>query len=542
MRTKTKKTLALMMATFSVASVMGACNSGRGKGIDKYTIVLTVFNGGYGSAWAERAANEWNAENVETTGYRIEFNPNKDEWFTQQANIVAGTSVDDIIIGSPDYKWAIAKNAFEDLTDVWSATPEGDSKSIMEKLKPSEQEFVDMIFKDEKTDKYYGLPLATGLQGFIYDHDIFLKKGYLIADAKTPQGKPKLISDPTEKLSAGRDKEYGTFDDGHPLNMEEYNLMINAISSTPNMYTYLWPGSYDYYLDSLNTTIIGDYDGFDALNGAIHLDFTYTNPVTGESIVINKDNGYEVYKMEGRKKWLEFLYNYMDDPNYYHPASAKSTSHTDAQKKFVYGAAYNGTTDDKQTAFLYDGVWWENESRANFKSLSGRGNKAYEYGTRNYKMMMMPILDEHQVEQDRYIVSTADDISVGVKKQTDPKKLECIKDFLVYLFSDKKLLDIDNTSNMLVPYYYEATLEERNQMTRFGRNMREILESDKVQLFRRAILDNYYQTNLRAAYVDGKSVGYACEAMLRGPGIVTKGNPTTIFADTYTYFLNIWGD
>ncbi len=541
MRNKTKKALALLMATCAATSMLGACGK-RGKGIDKYTIVFTVFNGGFGSAWADRTANEWNAANAETTGYRIELNPNKDEWYQQQANIEAGTSVDDIIVGGPDYKWGIAKNALEDLSDVWNATPDGEAQTIMEKLKPNEKDFVDKIFKDSQTGKYYGLPLATGLQGFIYDHDIFLQKGYLIADEKTPGGKSQLISDPTQKLSAGRDKEYGTFDDGHPLNMEEYNLMISAISSTANMYTYLWPGSYDYYLDSLNSTIVGNYDGYDALMGATYLNFTYTNPVTGESIPINQDNGYEVYQMEGRRKWLEFLYDYLCDPNYYHPASAKSTSHTDAQKKFVYGAAYNGSTSDKQVAFLYDGVWWENESRANFESLSSRGNKAYEYGTRNYKMMMMPILDEHQVEQDRYIVSTADDLNVAVKKQTDPKKLECIKDFLVYLYSDKKLLDIDNTANMMVPFQYEATDVERAQMSKFGQNMRDIISSDKVQVVRRIILDVYRQTNLRSAYVDGKSVGYACEAMLRGPGITTKGNPTTIFADTYAYYQDRWGE
>lgn len=541
MKKNFKKTMALLLASCALTSTMVACGP-RGHGIDSHTIVFTVFNGGWGSAWAERAVNEWNSANAESTGYRIELNPNKDEWFTHQANLEAGTAIDDIYFSNADYKWAYAKNAFEDLTDVWNSTPTGESKTVMTKLKTNEKEFVDLIFKNPNDNKYYGLPLATGLQGFIYDHDIFLQKGYLIADEKTPDGKSKLITDPAQKLSAGRDKEYGTFDDGHPLNMEEYNLMINAIAATSNMYAYLWGGSYDYYFDSLNTTMIGDYDGYEALLGAINLDFTYTNPVTKEVIQIKEDNGYEVYKMEGRRKWLNFLYDYVSNPLYYHPSSAKSTSHTDAQKKFVYGAAYKGTTADKQSAFLYDGIWWENEARANFNSLSGRGDKSYTYGTRNYRMMMMPIIDEHQMEQDRYIVSTADDLNICVKKQKDPEKLKCIKNFLTYLYSDAKLLDIDNTTNMLVPFNYEATKEQRAEMSVFGQNMRKIYESDKVQVFRRIVLDTYYKTSLREAYVDGKSVGYAVDAMLRGPGIVTKGNSTTIFDDTYTYFKNRWGD
>lgn len=531
--------MALAVGTLCSTGMMAACGGGTGGGkVDKNTIVFEVFNGGYGYDWAEQAAEEWNSANSETTGYRIEMNPTKDEWYEQSANLQAGTAVSDIYIGGADYAQAATKGWIEDLSDVWNSTPNGENKTVRQKLKSNETDYVEMIFN--QSGKYYGLPLATGFQGFIYDHELFLEKGYLIADEKGANGESKLISSPSDKLSAGRDGEYGTFDDGHPVDMDEYNLMINAISSTSNMYAYLWAGAYDYYLTTLFYNIYANYDGYEAFMGSLDLDLTYTNPITKESLTITSENGYEIYNMEGRRKAYTFEDTYLADPKYYHPASAISTTHTDAQKKFVYGAAYEGTTSDKQAAFLYDGVWWEREARANFNSLSDRGNSEYAYGTRDYRMMFAPIIDDNQVEQNRYIISSSDDLSVFVKKQSDASKLAAIKDFLTYLYSDKVLKNIDLTSGALVPFDYEISEAELNTTTKFIRNMMEIYASDKVQIIRKKVITTYSATPVEIAYVGSSRITYPIDAMQRGAGLTTKGDATKLFEDTYAYYKKNW--
>lgn len=536
------KKLAMTMATCMLATtcLSAAACGGTGGSFGKNSIVFEVFNGGYGSDWAEEAVDAWNEENAETMGYRIELNPNKNEWYEQAANFEAGTAVSDIYVGDAKYQEAVAKGWLEDLSDVWSSIPDGESKTIRQKLKANETDYVETFFK--QNGKYYGLPLTTGLQGFIYDHDIFLENGWLIADAKGANGKSKLISSPEEKLSAGRDGEYGTFDDGHPVDLAEYKLMIGAISQASNTYAYLWAGEYDYYLSSLFYNIYANYDGYDAFMGSLNLDLTYTNPDTKVVTEITEANGYEIYNMEGRKKALEFLDTYLADPQYYHFASAQSTSHTDAQKKFVYGAAYKGTTPDKQSAFLYDGVWWEREARANFKSLSDRGNNEYTYGKRDYRMMFAPIMSENQAEKDRYIVTSKDNMNVFVKKQSDEKRLAAIKDFLVDLYSDKHLKNMDLTSGMLVPFQYEITDEELSTASTFVRNMMKVAASDKVQVIRSNYMTVLAKTTIETVYVENKSYTYPINAMQRGAGLTVAGNAATLFADTYNYYKKNWSD
>ena len=52
------------------------------------------------------------------------------------------------------------------------------------------------------------------MNGFVYDHEIFYNKGYLFTQADG------------ETLTVGKDGKAGTYDDGQPTTIAEWDIMI----------------------------------------------------------------------------------------------------------------------------------------------------------------------------------------------------------------------------------------------------------------------------------------------------------------------------
>lgn len=501
---------------------------------NKKQIAFSVFNGGYGYEWAVRKANEWNATNEK---YEVIVAPNKDEWYTFQANLEAGTCRYDIMQNAPsasDYVLGYLEN----LTDVINSPAQGENVTLYEKTK--DQSRLEAVYS--YNGEYFSIPFIDSVNGFVYDHEIFKEKCFLIGT------NGKLISSPNAELSVGRDGKAGTYDDGQPTNMTEYKLMVDAIKNS-GIYTYLWTGKFSYYTEPLFWQLFYDYAGRENVNNIFRgLDGSYTNPKTGETTNISVDNGYEVYEMAGYYEALKFIDDYLADPTYYHPSAAKySTSHTDAQKIFVYGNAFDGATADKQVAFLYEGNWWENEARANFNSLAGRGYTDYEFGTRDYRMMLPPALDE-KGEYESIPHVTFSTLSICVKKQSDPEKLAAIKDFLSYFYKNEVLNDIAVSSGGLIPFNTNMTETEYSKMTKFTANVQKMYNDPNSFL----VNLNAYEVEMNGSaerkkfVVSADNTGnnttqYPIDFFLRGSGITTKGNATDIYNATREYVRTNWG-
>ena len=522
---KTQKIIAFIGASLLTMTSFVGCKSGNS--IDENTIVFSVFNGGYGKEYAQNIANAWNEANKDT-GFEVSINPNKDEWYTIAASLSAGTALSDIYETTIlTFDEAASKGWIEDLTDVYNTKAEGESKTIREKVKSSEEQNMELYMVD---GKYYSIPVSTDVCGFVYDHEIFLEKGFLISAETTASGGAKLISSPTEKLSIGRDGIEGSMDDGHPKNMAEYNLMIDAIKSS--MYSYVWSGKFPYYLSPLFDSIMIEYEGFADWKDMLDYDFTYGDKV------VTRENGYEIFSIDGRLKALQFIDNYLADSTLYHPQAAKSTSHTDVQKTFVYGNAFNGTTADKQVAFLYEGIWWENEARANFNSLANRGYNNYEFGKRNYRMMMLPQMDENQEHND-YVFGSFGSLNMVVKKQSNPEKLKAIKSFLTMFYSNYWLRETTVNAGMIVPFDCELDTATLARGTQFLQNMYQILNQDNVYVYRKE-WNTRLVSAMETSYIGNRSYLYPINAMQRGDGLTVAGNAQDLFSQTYDYNKKEW--
>ncbi len=496
---------------------------------NKTQIVFSVFNGGYGYEWAVKAARSWNETNDK---YQVIVSPNKDEWYTFEANLEAGTCQYDIMLNTPEES-SYAKGYLENLTGVVDAPAKGESRTIREKM--IEQEMWDSAFSYQ--GEVFTVPIFMGVSGFVYDHEIFKDKCFLIGR------NGQLINSPNDSLSPGRDGKEGTWDDGHPKNLQEYNLMLGAIKSS--MSAYLWSGKFSYYLSPLFWSMFYDYAGRNTVENIFFgLDGTYTNPKTQNVIDITPENGYEVYRMAGIYESFKFIDDYLADPTYYHSSSAKySTSHTDAQKAFVYGNAFNrGLTADGQAAFLYEGNWWENEARANFNSLYNRGFTDYAYGTRDYRMMMPPMLDDNGV-YDKVPLNSFGIEAISVKKQSDTNKLDAIKDFVSYLYSNDVLNETAIATGGLIPFDSGITEAHYSRMTKFARTMNEMFRSEDTYFF---TASRYAKTmageNRKSTwyYAANKSTSYPIDFFLRGAGITTTCNARQLYDANYEYYRSNW--
>lgn len=539
-----KKFLTLCISAILAVSMFAGCKPPTTEGgqvIDpnKTQIYFSVWNGGYGSQWAIDAAEAYNATDSE---YEVIIRPNKDEWYTIDAALDAGTSTVDIYLNNGDYIKGDALGWFEDLSDVYDTKPAGEDETIRQKLRDRDAEYFSEIYNVNGKD--YALPFADGFSGFVYDHDIFLEKGYLIGEDGN------CITSPDQTLSVGRDGEAGTFDDGHPKDMEEYDKMIQKISR--DMKVYLWASKFPYYVLPLFDSIIAEYNGEDAYLLNYTLDGTYTEPGTMEEITIRPEEGYEVYKMSGRKVALDFIDNYLTNATYAHSEAINgSASHTDAQRTYVYGSAFSGMTGTDQSAFLFEGIWWEHEARANFNSLETGGNVEYAYGNRDYRMMMLPLFDDKQ-EDTGYYAGSFDSMSIFVTKQSDANKLAAIKRFLVSLYSEEQMIAYTTSTGGMLPFEYEIDEGSLSGLTKFAQNNWKMYNSDNFHIVRYSL--NYLLSDtaynaarvgdvkvaISTSYFNNREVAYPTDIMKKGAGINTIGTAQEYFDNAYNYYKANW--
>ncbi|MBO7345176.1 MAG: hypothetical protein J6U92_04480, partial [Clostridia bacterium] len=357
-----KKILCLAMsALVSLSALMTGCLTTVDDGIDpnKTQVYVSAWNGGFGLAWLDEAVARYNAQSDKV---QVIVDPNKDVYQSTIApEIESGISTNDVYITAQIYCQDLGiKGYLEDISDIWSSDVDGNGKTVEQKMQDA-----DLFKKAYKTDGgTWGLPHSSAIQGFVYDHSIFVDKGWLITEADGVT------------LSKGKDGVSGTYDDGQPVDEAEWEMMVQRIVAD-TVYPFFWNGaSAADYLESMHEAIFAQYAGLSNYKISYSYNGTY-NYVGGGSEVITPATGYKTIKTPEKKVAIDFIGEYLlGNVNYYHPSSTyTSVSHTDAQSLFVLG--YQNTPTNPQSAMLYEGIWWENEARATFVSLNNRGETDY---------------------------------------------------------------------------------------------------------------------------------------------------------------------
>lgn len=512
---KTKKILSIavcgLMAFSTVVSF--GCGPKVIEGIDanKTQIYVSLYNGGLGTNWFDDLKNQWNAGNEKYEIIPVEGKLDAAQVVSEVEAPQSATSPSIYYsIGTSEMKKLVEKDKLEDLSDFVNNTkPDGaDGLTIREKLN-SRDGYYDLwssVASHSTQGGLYMLPWNEAVHGFIYDHDsaldpngdgfyddTWLYKAENTAEVKNAltaqgitfeeEGQNLLFVSSTGKtnykqggliLRAGKDGVYGTYDDGQPVTMAEWDSMIRRITTVANKKAFMWTGQFNDYVSHLENAFIAQYSG---LQSVIDLFDHDSNGVEyemndGSKQAFTLADGYKSYSMMGIKKTVEFIYNNLCNSDYLHP-SATSTAwdHAATQGFFVMG--YRGGTNNPETAMLIEGSWWEAEARTYFNSNANNGDADRGYGKRDYRYMLTPDF-EGGVGPFGNGKGTAMGLSeissIFVTKQSDSDKLAAIKDFIAFTLKEENLRKYTVETGVIRPYVYDLTDDDRQNMTPFANN------------------------------------------------------------------------
>ena len=521
-----KKFVVFMLALcLSVAATAcGGKQVGGGSGL-KPTITINVYDGGNGTEWIEQMAAEFNNNTLETNKYEIVIDPEK----TSTNNVIENINnnrvgnIDAYYVSETGYKQLIHADKLEDLTDILSMKVDGTNKTIGDKLgatatSGSKHEYYTSWknYASKNGAGLYMLPYGDSYLGYIFDYDTFEENGWLFKAGNTEQVKNALDDqgilyeenlagelifksysgagyvnyvDGDVIQSAGKDGKYGTYDDGQPVNIAEWQTMINRIKGTPKCVPFIWTSVYEGYTDNIVTAFIAQYSGYNAYQTLYSFD-SNGEEITlndGTKTVITPANGYKAYSVDGFKKAVEFLNTYMTgNANVHELTRTTDMSNKTAQVKFING--FFKDDSNPMSAILVEGAWWENEARAAFNALSNNNYKDRGYGKRDYRFMLIPAIEGQKGidgNGNGSFMSVQSSGGIIIPKMKDAEKLGELKQFIAYTLSDENLRKFTRLTGVIQPFDYELTAEDRASMTPFARNNWDLYhDTENIKLIR----------------------------------------------------------
>ena len=435
-------------------------------------IYMSCYAGGFGSAWIRQAAVLFNErfENYEV----VVLPDHKDSTETTQSKIASDTTPGDVFLGDQNIRSMINQDMLMDLTSLYTTQDENGQYLEDRIIDPTDWQHV-----TKRNGKYYAVPHNDSLISAVADYGLFEEKGW-------------LMYDDNGNISAGRDGVSGTYDDGLPVTVDDWNELIeNIIADPTTCYPYIYSGKYYFYANFFLHNIWAQYTGVEnyKLNYTFNGDFysVDANATTG----ITTENGYVLYEIDkGREKAIEWAAANLTNKLYTHPKSFLSTSHTDVQNYFVLG--HKNAASNPRSAILFDGIWWQNEARPIFNSCEEANDKDYAYGVHDYRIMLAPIVEGSyglDGQGNGAVLSCNENCVIYAKKQSDPKKEEVAKAWVQFLTSDEVSKLFTLYSGGVRPYKYSLTDTEYASLDPFTKSVWDVYSDyDNVKIVRNYLL------------------------------------------------------
>ena len=225
------KSIAGIMA-LCVASSLAACGPTPQASVDDggvegklYTIDVAVTNAGFGIDWAHELAKQYNALNTDSD-YGIKI--------VDYGMKYADSILTDLSLGKGYHMYINAANEinsgvyedyFEDLSDILDDNIDGEGQgTVQDKITNFDQ------WKNNYSkfgEGLYAMPYSNGAVGMIIDHQEFIDNGWYCFEDEA-----------NKVLTVGKDGKRGTYDDGQPQTLDEFNAMLEriAVSAKPFIY------------------------------------------------------------------------------------------------------------------------------------------------------------------------------------------------------------------------------------------------------------------------------------------------------------------
>ena len=363
---------------------------------DRTWLTVGVYDGGVGTQWIKNLAEKFQEDYKDVhfeegkTGVYIDIVPKKlpYERDTLIANIQAGNETADIYYTANNDNYTFYRsNVCADIDSTMRANVYDDSGALSVTVDPATgavtptgtKNILDKMDDDfdasflQADNKYYSLPFEDSIVGFVYDHDLFIERGWLTEDENGNVNYPQTMN-------------------------AFFGLLDNIQRSGCIPFTYS-PSDASFYTSNIVSSVAAQYEGLDTYK--LHDNYggagtSYTFPAgtysqaecTEHGMTYNADgtataiitpaNAYLLSQMAGTQKAIEFVARlFGDNKKYLDPDLAQITqSFSETQKSFINSNKASEMGRKQPIAMIVEGEWWENEARQHFVNMETKGGRA----------------------------------------------------------------------------------------------------------------------------------------------------------------------
>lgn len=458
-----KKFLKFVCVAMALSMTVGltACNTDGGSGgggggsAGGGTIKIHYKSGGFGKEVNNRLAADYKA----LTGVTVTYVASQQSGEIQSL-LQSRQEKNDIVMPLLNIYQSQDSKLLEDLTDVYNATPEGESVAIKDKFNKSLYEYA-----EASDGKRYLMFTNNSVSAFCYNIGTL--------DEAFGEGKWSLPKTTDQFLSMAedlKDKGYYAFSASSGIN-------------------YNW--------DYVGTVWWAQYEGMESYKNY------YYGKYWDESAQEWK-LGKEINNAPGRRYALETLGELLSSSNGYLHQHANRMGFTEAQDTFLS----NGYVDDKKkVAFMVNGDWLENEMSSSLllnpqkigmmrnPVISELAQKLKTVGTESKLVEVVTAVDEGKTEvagvsaedfeavrQARLMGYTATpNYPIAIPAYRPEKQKKLAKDYLVYLFSDRAQKIIASELQGLT--YPTSYVPDNDLMSDFVKTRYEAFGNDFIPVF-----------------------------------------------------------
>lgn len=510
MKKNVRKTISVSLACMLIASTASSLAACGGSTVTELNI--GVFNGGLGHEWALTLEKQFEEKYADVsfedgkTGVDVVIYPEKDQFKVEtiRQNINNGTGEDIYytcyefrnefardgqamnitdVVRQNAYKenGEIADGAFNAATGKYEFT--NATKSLEDKLVDPYKSAYYMDANDvdfdsdgnkDKEEGYYALPYETSVSGFIYDYALFQTKGWLDYDG--PDGEPTTMEDFYDLIDRICDAEMFPFISG-PSNYW-YSFTVGFMAQYEGYdkaaLNYTYDGEYTF--DAATVTKMKDnYDtqrtqvgnGITLPETFEELTYVTMNGDGSATVAITPESAWTLAYQPGKEAYVEFCrkmatpgeagFGYFDPNNH-------DLKFDKIQETFV--KSFRPTGDQKRIAMLFEGEWWENEAKSYFEQTG-----PYAYGTRDFRMMPIPVMEGQKTEGRSLGISTTGTDMIINNKSTAGEKAAA--SLWVQFAHSESALETFTLSNGAYrnAYTYDLSQTQLDELTPYGRNI-----------------------------------------------------------------------
>ncbi|MCQ3035227.1 MAG: hypothetical protein MJ248_03325 [Bacilli bacterium] len=473
-----------MLVTPLLTSCGGSGNGGKGEKIDttKTQIKVGTFNGGFGMDWLNEAKARFEEKYATTsfeegkTGVQVLVYGNKsdytgtslsgraldkDIYFTEMVDILSFINAGKIA--------DITDIVKEDLGNITDGAEAG--KTIEGKLDPAFKSYFTQV-----DGNYYALPFYDGVYGIVCDVDYFSKNQWMF-DEDGDFCSEKFAN-------AGLDGIKGTYDDGLPRNVNEWQQLCAKIKDSGVIPFCYYGADAESYVNEAAKSIWTTVEGKEKFNTSLSfrgeldlvkpetINIAKTNdPETGaeltngtyetEKVQITDANLYEVQRTPGKLEMFRFIDEVVLGAGNY---KKNKSTFLDMQRNFIETPEYADAENDRY-AMTFDGAWWQNEAKDVFQTLENAGRK----GAMERRFVFMPVPTQNGIKDQ--VIMSANESFAFVNKNAEHLDLAKLLFQFLHTDNEMQLFTKSTATSRALNYSIPESWLEGNDLSYFTKSM-----------------------------------------------------------------------